>query len=140
MLEAKLIAKTSIPQPAPETPIQDLREPEMYFTAGQIFRGKLMLTNKGTPQRSRMKVNAIVNKLATAEMETPWGMSKAISAKQLNDFNNRMVRLTEAKLAYEDFMEHGEIIYHPRIYPTLTPVKNLSTITPQPTIDQSVEP
>ena len=80
ILEAKLIAKTSIPginittykgrgrpSATDETPIQDLREPDMYFTAGQIFRGKMMLTCKGTPQRSRMKVNAIVNKLGINE-------------------------------------------------------------------------
>lgn len=126
MLEAKKIARDSKPAPASE-PVISNRQPEVYLTAGEIFRKKLMLTFKGTPQKSRMKVNAVVVKLADHELETPWGMSKAISIKQLNDFNSRMVRLAESRMAYDDFMEHGVIRYNRRNIAKLTPIKYLST-------------
>lgn len=138
MLESKFISKYTKPNLIPKSPYKDPNE-IMYLTAGEIFRNKFMLTIKGTPQKSRMKVNQIVARLASQELETPWGMSKAISIKQLNDFNTRMIRLAESQKSYEEFMEHGVIRYHPKIIAKLAPVKDLSTITSQATLDQHVD-
>ena len=57
------------------------------FTTGEIFRLGLLKNHTGKPYQHKATVARIVQRLAPAKVQTPWGMGYAITQKEIDRFN-----------------------------------------------------
>jgi len=60
-----------------------------YYTIGQIHKLGLLKNFEGEPLKHKASVANVVNRLDYKTIMTKWGEGKALSDKQIDDYNNR---------------------------------------------------
>jgi hypothetical protein len=59
------------------------------YTIGEIFRGKMLLNNKGEPYKDQASISNILKGQPYETKKTPWGDAKVFSLKTIDELNNR---------------------------------------------------
>jgi len=60
-----------------------------HYSIGEIFRLGLLKNFDGVPYKHKATVSKIVARLPYKEEKTRWGVSKTLSEKHIEEYNNR---------------------------------------------------
>lgn len=76
---------------------KNLTKSTKLYTVGEIFSQGLMLTFNGTPHRSKNYIAVYVKEHATFTKLTPWGEARALTEKQIREYNRAQQRFFTSK-------------------------------------------